>query len=135
MLTVVPAFLLLNQMDIWSGSPFKIFYWGIVGLQCCVSFRYTQSESYIYMIIHYVYVCLHIHPTLGFFSHRGHYRVSSRVPWAIYSMYFYFIYSNVHMSFPISQFISSLHDLLCLEQFKVSETKRCLRFYSPGEER
>ena len=38
------------------------------------------------------------------------------------------------MSFPISQIISSLHDLLCLEQSKVSETKRCMRFCSPGEE-
>lgn len=103
--------------------PDKFFFFLIVEY---VSFRCVSKWiSYTYAYIH----------SFSFFSHKDHYRVFSRVPWAIYRMYFYFIYSNVHMSFPISQIISSLHDLLCLEQFKVSETKRCLRFYSPGEER
>ena len=97
--------------------------WSIVDLQYCVSFTYIANWFiYIYPLF------------FRFFPHIGHYRVFSRVPWAIYCMYLYFIYSNVHMSFPISQIISSLHDLLCLEQSKVNETKRCMRVYSPGEE-
>ena len=53
---------------------FKKMYWRIVDLQCFIS-RCTASESVV-----------HIHGStllfFKFFSHRGHYRVWSSVPWA-----------------------------------------------------
>ena len=42
----------------WSSVPpssvyplFILFYWSIVDLQCCVSFRYTESDSVIHMVL------------------------------------------------------------------------------------
>ena len=52
-----------------------IFYWSIVDLQCCVSFRCTAKWiSYTYTYIHSFY---------RLFSRIDHYRVLSRVPCAI----------------------------------------------------
>ena len=57
------------------------FYWNIVDLQCCVSFRYTVRR------IRYAY----IHSFLIFLSPIGHHRVSNRAPCAIHSRSIYFV--------------------------------------------
>ena len=54
---------------------FKHFFWSIVDLQCCVSYRYTAKW------ISYTYT--YIHSCLGFFSHLGIYRVLNRGPRAL----------------------------------------------------
>ena len=41
-----------------SSSLILIFYWGLVDLQCCVSFRYMNSDSVTYIN---VYMCVHTH--------------------------------------------------------------------------
>ena len=58
------------------GFFFFNFYWCIIDLQCCISFRCTAKWiSYIYMYIHFFF--------LVFFSHISHYRVFNRIPCAI----------------------------------------------------
>ena len=56
-------------------SFFRNFYWRIVDLQCCVSFRCTAQW------IRYTYT--YTYSFLSCFSHIGLYRVLSRVPCAI----------------------------------------------------
>ena len=55
----------------------KKFYWSIVDLQCCISFRCTAK------CISYTYTYIHSFFFFRFFSHIGHFRVLSRVPCAI----------------------------------------------------
>ena len=61
------------MLFIWcwlSFNTFLYFYWSVVDLQCCVSFRCTAKWM--------SYTCIHL-----FFSHIDHYRVLSGVPCAI----------------------------------------------------
>ena len=56
------------------------FFWSILDLQCCVFFRYTAKWiSYSYTYIYSVCVCVS-------FSHIGHSRILSRVPYACYTV-------------------------------------------------
>ena len=52
---------------------FKVFYWSVVDLQCCVNFRDTAKN------LLYVYPFL----VFRFFSHIDYYKIFSRVPCAI----------------------------------------------------
>ena len=80
--------LMLNILTISAFPPFTgnvlqvfyivfylifILYWGIIDLQCCVSFRYTAKW--------FSHTCMFIFSR--FFSHICYYRILSRVPCAV----------------------------------------------------
>ena len=69
--------LLLDFCVVFSFFPphlfFFNFYWRVVDLQCCASFRCMQIDP----LFIYIYLLFS-----RFFPHIGHYRVLSRVPYA-----------------------------------------------------
>ena len=77
----------------------KFFYWSVVDLQCCVSFRCTAKW------ISYTYT--YIHSFLGSFPIYviTEYWVEFPVLYSRSLLVIYFIYSSVYMSIPISRFI------------------------------
>ena len=70
------------------------FYWNIVDLQWCFSFRGTAKW------IRYIYIWFYIYiksPFFRFFSHIGYYKILSRVPMLDHGslLVIYLIYSRV----------------------------------------
>ena len=63
---------------------FLNFYWSIVDLQCCVSFRGTAKVNQLYIYIYPLF--------FRFSSQVGHYRVLSRVPCAIQQVLISYIF-------------------------------------------
>ena len=67
----------------------SIFYWSIINLQCCISFKYTPKWfSYLYAL--YIYIFF-----FKFFSIVGYYKILNIVSciiWYILIVYIYFIY-------------------------------------------
>ena len=91
-----------------------------------------QSDSVIYTNISTLFK--------GFFSHTGHYRMLSRVPYAYnrFLLVIHFIYSSVYMSIPVSQITPPPYPLviitcfLCLWLYFCPVNKLiCTHFYIP----
>ena len=82
----------------FSFSFINFFYWSIVDLQCCVSFRYTAK----WFIFLYICVCICMYVYIFFFrllSLIGYYKILSMFP-VLYSrslLVIYFIYSSMYM--------------------------------------
>ena len=70
---------LRNALDV---ATLLLFYWGIVDLQCYVSFRLQESDSVIYMFIH-IYTHTHIHILFQIISIIGFYKILNMVSCAI----------------------------------------------------
>ena len=74
--------LAFNCLKVCFIFIFKRFYWSIVDLQLCVTFR--CPTKWIYYIHIYIYIHTHTHTHFFMiFCHIGYYRVLARVPCAV----------------------------------------------------
>ena len=80
----------------WQPWIFCFFYWTIVDLQYCVSFRCIAKW------FRYIYVCVYIY--FRFFSIIGYYKILNIIPCAILLL-IYFMYSSLYLLIPYSQFV------------------------------
>ena len=96
----------------WEDFFFN-FYWSIVDLQCCVSFRCTAKWI--------IYTYAYIHSFLDSFPIEAitEYWVEFPVLYSRYLLVIYFIYSSVYMPIPIFQFILQTHKLKLFFFFKL----------------
>ena len=106
---LTPAWYIPFCLSLAIASLLKKFYWGIVDLQYCVSFRYTAKWfSYTYIHIHthtHIYIYTHIHIYIHthtythtyvsiffffrFFVHKGHSRFHCAIQNILFSYLFY----------------------------------------------
>ena len=92
---LAPSLSLTNELTIYNLYPdisfLNKFYWRIVDLKYCISFRCTAKQiSYTYRV--YIYPFF-----FRFFSHIGYYRILSKIPCAIQQVllgYLFILYAR-----------------------------------------